>query len=606
MSVAWRNLRWCIAYWISRLASRVGRYLPTRFCYTLADPIADVCFFLLLLQRRNLVANLTRVVGEAEAPAAARRVFRNFAKYVIDFYQLPVLGRDVLRKRIKFDAWQTLDEALDQGTNGTIFVTLHLGQAELGGAALSTYHHPVNVIAEALPYAPMNDLIQELRRSLGMRIIPAKKANREVLRCLARGEVMAIMLDGVQEDGVAVELFGAPALVSSAPARIALRTGARVLPAVLSRDRQDETLIVPTIDFDFRFQTTGDEETDVLALTQALAHSFERYIRLYGDQWFSFRPFWTAQTHVETAKAAELWKQWALSLAAKLGGRLPRGASYGLARLGGDLAYYARTSTRRDVADNMRHVLGANAAPEEISRQTKEAFRSVARYYVDLIRLPQTNPDTLLSETVRLHDFNRLEEPLKAGKGVIVATAHFGNPEMAIQIGAILGLNVLVLAEPLQPPSLARLMEKIRCAYGARYENVGFNAIANAIRHLKAGGCLAVTCDRDIQGRGEPVPFFGVPAKLPLGAVELAVRTGALLIPGYCKRSGDGFDIYFEEPLDLCASGNAKEDALVNARALVQRVERWIRADPGQWMTLERIWKLPATEKEPQRPFAII
>jgi lauroyl/myristoyl acyltransferase len=67
------------------------------------------------------------------------------------------------------------------------------------------------------------------------------------------------------------------------------------------------------------------------------------------------------------------------------------------------------------------------------------------------------------------------------------------------------------------------------------------------------------------------------------------------LIPCYCRRAEDGgFDIVFEEELALVNSGDARADALVNARRLLDRAEAWIRADPGQWMPLERIWRTPA------------
>ena len=66
-----------------------------------------------------------------EARKATRGVFRNFGRYIIDFYQLPSLGKQELCNRIDFHQWRELHEAFDEG-NGTIFVTLHLGQAELG------------------------------------------------------------------------------------------------------------------------------------------------------------------------------------------------------------------------------------------------------------------------------------------------------------------------------------------------------------------------------------------------------------------------------------------------------------------------------------------
>lgn len=289
----------------------------------------------------------------------------------------------------------------------------------------------------------------------------------------------------------------------------------------------------------------------------------------------------------------ERWKQWALLLAVQLGRILPRAAAYGLARLAGDAAYYLRAGARRDVEDNMRHVMGGAAPAAAVRRAAREAFRNVARYYVDLIRLPRTPPEQLLALS-RIDGLERLRSLLESRRGVVIASAHFGNPEVAVQVGAILGLDILVLAEPLQPPAFARLMRRLRSAYGPRYREVGFGAVAEALRQLRSGGGVAIACDRDIQGTGALLPFFGAETRMPLGAVELAARTGAVLLPAYCRRQGHGFHIVFEEPLELVDTGRPKADALVNARALLARIEAWLRADPGQWMVLERVWQASA------------
>jgi KDO2-lipid IV(A) lauroyltransferase len=192
---------------------------------------------------------------------------------------------------------------------------------------------------------------------------------------------------------------------------------------------------------------------------------------------------------------------------------------------------------------------------------------------------------------VRLHGIERVQEPTRSRQGVVVATAHFGNPEMAVQVGALVGLDILVLAEPLSPPSFDEMMTKLRGTFGVRYEDVSFSAVANAIKHLRKGGVLAIICDRDIQGTGTPLPFFGEETPLPLGAVELAARTGSVLIPGYSRRMGSTFDITFEAPIEMEKTGDRDADALTNARKLLKVAEGWIRSDPGQWMVLERIWK---------------
>jgi lauroyl/myristoyl acyltransferase len=601
-----RKLRWLCAYYISRAGARIGPLLPARVWYALALPLSYVCFALMPRYRRVVVDNLARVVGQDAATAAGRRVFLNFARYVVDLYQMPALGRDTLMKRIDFTDWARLNEALDEG-NGSLFVTLHLGQMDVGAAGMVASGHPVNVVAEPLGYEPMNELIQEFRRRLGISVIPANKATSSVMRCLHRGEVLAMMFDGVDKgDCVPVQFFGETFQAPTAAARIALRTGSRILPAVLARDPKDPRRIMPVVDYGVRLEPTGDDEADVRRITQAVATAFEAFVRRFADQWLAFHPVWSAEVEKRPdsqpeVKAAPKWKEWSLVAAIRLGTLLPRNVSYGLAKVMGDLAYTFRKGARWDVHDNMRHVLGQNASPEDLRRYGRDAFRNVARYYADLVRLPVTTPKELLEQRVKLRGYEHLTRVLNSGRGVIVGTAHYGNPEIAVQVAGVLGLDVLVLAEPLQPPSFAAHMERIRAAFGTKYIDVGFGAIADCIRHVRKGGVLAIAADRDIQGKGVPVEFFGEKARVPLGAADLAQRTGAALIPAYCKRLGDGFEVVFEAPLELVNTGHSKDDALTNTRALFDRFEAWLRADPGQWMVLDRIWKpLPAGDKAPE------
>ena len=349
--------------------------------------------------------------------------------------------------------------------------------------------------------------------------------------------------------------------------------------------------LLPKIDFGLHFEPTGDEEADVQALTQQIATSLEAFVRAVSRPVVRLPRASRGRRRHERAGRREIGVSGRSRRASGSETSCLDRLAYSVARVGADLAYRWRHSARADVQDNMRHVLGPDAPQEAVDAAAREAFRNVARYYVDLIRIPRMNLHSMIGREVRLHGFERLKSRLDAGQGVIVATAHFGNMELAVQVGAILGLNMLILAEPLQPPAFADLMRRLRSSFGPRYEDVSFHAVAESLRHLRAGGCLAIAIDRDIQHNGEPIEFFGVETRMPMGAAELAERTGAALLPAYCRRAEDGgFDIYFEEPLELTSTGHLKEDALVNTRRLLDRAETWIRADPGQWMPLERIW----------------
>ena len=101
-----------------------------------------------------------------------------------------------------------------------------------------------------------------------------------------------------------MEFFGAAVEVPAGPARLALRTGARVIPAVLAREPGRDEMIRPILDFDLHFEPTGDEERDVRELTQQTMSSLERFIRQYPDQWFMFRPMWPAGTQAQQREPA--------------------------------------------------------------------------------------------------------------------------------------------------------------------------------------------------------------------------------------------------------------------------------------------------------------
>lgn len=85
--------------------------------------------------------------------------------------------------------------------------------------------------------------------------------------------------------------------------------------------------------------------------------------------------------------------------------------------------------------------------------------------------------------------------------------------------------------------------------------------------------------------------FCGADAKIPLGAMELALRTGADLIPAWAWRvSGYRFRAQIGPPMELERTGNLEEDARVNTRRFLALLEERLRGNPGQWAVLERIW----------------
>lgn len=297
-------------YWLFRLAIVLTRPLPLRLGYWFAERVALLCYWVIFpRQRKALNANLAHVLQSNDArfvSSVARRSFRNFGKYVIDFIRYPVITREEVKRRLRFDQWDELNACTSSG-RGVIIATIHFGNWDLGAAAMAAYGYPVNAVAETFPYERMNALVQGSRAKLGMTVVGHDRLGPTVFKALRRGEVLAMLVDVApsEDAGMRVDFFGAPALVSPAAARIALRTGAWVVPAVVLRGPKDDVDIRPVIDVGLRdFAPTGDEARDVRELMRLTMASLERTIRQHPDQWFIFRRLWNSAATAPTSAAA--------------------------------------------------------------------------------------------------------------------------------------------------------------------------------------------------------------------------------------------------------------------------------------------------------------
>ncbi|MEX1255522.1 MAG: lysophospholipid acyltransferase family protein [Dehalococcoidia bacterium] len=285
-----------VVYWLFRLTIFLTRPLPLWLGYRVAAAVASVCYHFFTKQRRALKENLAWALDTndpQEAEIVARRAFRNFGKFVIDFIHFPQVKREEVRQRVAFAQWTDLDETIESG-RGVLMVTMHFGVWDLGAAVLATYDYPINAIAESFSYPRMRDLIHGSREKLGMKVIPAERVGPGVFRALKRGEMLAMLIDvPAAGQGITVDFMGGQAEVSSAPARLALRTGAWVVPAIVLRDPQRDTIIRPVVDIrSARYEPTGDEERDVRELTQRIMHALEPLVRKHADQWYVFHSLW--------------------------------------------------------------------------------------------------------------------------------------------------------------------------------------------------------------------------------------------------------------------------------------------------------------------------
>lgn len=285
-------------------------------------------------------------------------------------------------------------------------------------------------------------------------------------------------------------------------------------------------------------------------------------------------------------------RYWAFWLGSKLAPRVPSAWGYGVASFLGRLVYFLAPGARRAVRANLSPVLGEGISSPELETVAKTVFVNAARNYFDLLRLARFRADDL-GQRLTIHHLEYLNEGVARGQGVILVTAHMGNIDVVAQALLRLypSLEVIIPVEPIRPQPLLRLVTGLRASQGLAFVPLGVASLRAALRALPKGGLVAVAADRDIQGSGLRVPFFGQETSMPVGALELARRTGAVVVPAFCVRGKDNrFTVYVEPPLVLEWGGRLEADLLANLTRLVAVLEGYLRRYPEQWVVFQPIW----------------
>ena len=280
----------------------------------------------------------------------------------------------------------------------------------------------------------------------------------------------------------------------------------------------------------------------------------------------------------------------AMRLAAVVVRFLPMKLGYLLAECGGEALFLLSAKHRNIVGDNVKHVLGVKPDKRKLRRTVSSVFKNMAKNYFDLTKLSQVRLENLEGR-VTIEGWQHLTKAVTDTRGTIIATAHLGNFEFAAQVLAVRGINMAIFVEAFDSTPFLRNIAKLRQINGNRILPVNKGAMREGLKILRQGGTVIIVCDRDIQGNGQKVKFFGEETSLPSGAIRLALRTGAAIIPIFSvRKSSNRFVIYIEPPLKVVEIGNRSNSVRVNLERLVTVMERYIRQYPEQWVVLEPIW----------------
>jgi KDO2-lipid IV(A) lauroyltransferase len=265
---------------------------------------------------------------------------------------------------------------------------------------------------------------------------------------------------------------------------------------------------------------------------------------------------------------------------------VPPGVGYPILSLTGRLVFHLAKERREVVMGNLAHVVGVDADAPVVRELAVQVFQNQIKNYFDLFRLPSMD-DRQIQGMIKLEGYQNLPKALSDGRGAIMITAHFGNLEVVGQILMIHGHRVTTPAEHLKPEKLFRYICDLRESKGMRMIPVD-GPMFDLFRALKRNEIVGLVADRNLNDGGVVVDFFGSPAQMPTGHVELALRTGAPILVAHTLRLHDNsYRGTILPPVELQPDGGIEE----NLRRVLADVEGFIEQHPEQWVMFEPVWE---------------
>ncbi|MEU0543070.1 phosphatidylinositol mannoside acyltransferase [Nocardia sp. NPDC005978] len=241
--------------------------------------------------------NLARVIGttpELVPDALIRDSMRAYARYWREAFRLPSMNHAEMARSgiIQVAQIENLETALEAG-RGVVLVLPHSGNWDMAGMWLVQNYGPFSTVMERLKPESLFERFVEYRESLGFEVFALTGGEQPPFHALAdrlrQNRVVCLLGErDLTGKGVPVEFFGERTWMPAGPAKLAVETGAALIPvhgwSIVDEQGREA----------WRFKTEQplDVSGGVEAATQALAARFEANIAEHPADWHMLQPLW--------------------------------------------------------------------------------------------------------------------------------------------------------------------------------------------------------------------------------------------------------------------------------------------------------------------------
>ena len=236
---------------------------------------------------------------DAQRETILRGVFRSLGWQLGEFCKMSGYTVEQASKFIRYDGLDNYLAAQAKG-KGVLVLTGHLGAWELSSFYHSLMGYPMSLVIRRLDNPLVDAYVNGIRCLHGNRVIHKDDFARGLLTSMKNGETVGILMDTnmTPPQGVFVPYFGVDACTASGLARVALHSGAAVLPGFLVWEPSEKKYVLhfgPELDL----VRTGEMANDYLANTALFTATIEAYVRRYPEQWLWVHRRWKTRPEGE-------------------------------------------------------------------------------------------------------------------------------------------------------------------------------------------------------------------------------------------------------------------------------------------------------------------
>ncbi|MHB1023919.1 MAG: lysophospholipid acyltransferase family protein [Acidobacteriaceae bacterium] len=286
-----KGLEFAIVWLLVKLLGLPPRGLARR----IGAAIGGVAWLLTGRLRRVGLRNLQFAFPEktvAERERILRQLYRNLGWQMAEFCQMPRYTAAKAGKFIRYEGLENYLAARSQG-KGVLVLTGHLGAWELSSFYHSLMGYPMSMVIRRLDNPLVDKLVNDIRCMHGNRVLHKDDFARGLIGAMRAGETVGILMDTnmTPPQGVFVPYFGTQACTASGLARVALKTGAAVLPGFLLWEEAEKRYVLH-FGKPLELVCSGDAEQNIVNNTALFTSVIEEYVRRYPEQWLWVHRRW--------------------------------------------------------------------------------------------------------------------------------------------------------------------------------------------------------------------------------------------------------------------------------------------------------------------------